>query len=188
MNCHTGAVLSFGTTWETAHPVAFDSIQLSAAQHNYPVHEKELLAVVCALEKWSNDLLGYPISVYTDHCTFEYFNSQQNLSHCQARWQEFMSQFELRIVYIHGEDNTVADLLSRLLDDDSPVTDANDEFTPNYQAWLADSKALPTVAMSLISADTQLLQDITKGYANDTFCQRVLAKVLVSLALEILTA
>lgn len=37
---HTGAILSFGKTWEIAHPVAYDSYQLNATEKNYPVHEK----------------------------------------------------------------------------------------------------------------------------------------------------
>jgi len=48
----TGTMLSFGPTWETAQPVAFDSMQLRDAKKNYPVHEKELLAVIRALKKW----------------------------------------------------------------------------------------------------------------------------------------
>ena len=51
-NWRTGAVLSVGPSWETAHPVAFDSMQLKGAEKNYPVHEKELLAIVHALKKW----------------------------------------------------------------------------------------------------------------------------------------
>ena len=47
----TGAVLSFGTSWETARPVAFDSSTLKDAELNYPVHEKELLAVIRAIKK-----------------------------------------------------------------------------------------------------------------------------------------
>lgn len=50
---HTGAVLSFGPTWETARPVAFDSMQLKGAELNYPVHEKELLGIICALRGWT---------------------------------------------------------------------------------------------------------------------------------------
>ena len=42
----TGATLSFGSTWETARPVAFDSAQLSSAEKSYPVHETELLVIV----------------------------------------------------------------------------------------------------------------------------------------------
>ena len=37
---HTGAVLSFGKTWETACPVAYDSYQLNDTEKNYPTHEK----------------------------------------------------------------------------------------------------------------------------------------------------
>jgi hypothetical protein len=37
---HTGAVLSYSLTWETACPVAFDSTQLKNAQVHYPTHEK----------------------------------------------------------------------------------------------------------------------------------------------------
>jgi hypothetical protein len=48
----TGAVLSYGLTRETARPVAFDSVALKDAQLNYPVHEKELLAIIRALQKW----------------------------------------------------------------------------------------------------------------------------------------
>ncbi len=43
---HTEAVLSWGTTWESAHPVAFDSFPFTGAQLNYPIHEKELLAII----------------------------------------------------------------------------------------------------------------------------------------------
>lgn len=46
----TGAVLSFGPSWETARPVAYDSTHLSGAELNYPVHEKELLAITCIEE------------------------------------------------------------------------------------------------------------------------------------------
>jgi RNase H-like domain found in reverse transcriptase len=45
-NTATGAVLSFGPTWKSAHPVAFDSHCLKDAELNYPTHEKELLAIL----------------------------------------------------------------------------------------------------------------------------------------------
>jgi hypothetical protein len=81
-NWRTGATLSFGPSWETAWPVAFDSMQLKSAELNYPVHEKELLAIVQALKKWCSDLLGGPIYMYTDHWTLENFDTQCDLSHC----------------------------------------------------------------------------------------------------------
>lgn len=63
----TGATLSFGPTWETAHPVAFDSLQLKSAKKNYPTHEKELLAIIRALKKWRTDLLSTHFYIYMDH-------------------------------------------------------------------------------------------------------------------------
>ena len=42
----TGAVLAFGPTWETARPVAFESRQMNGAEHNYPVHEQEMLVIM----------------------------------------------------------------------------------------------------------------------------------------------
>ena len=52
-NTATGAVLSFGTSWETAHPIAFNSKALKDAELNYPVqqHEKELLAILHGIRK-----------------------------------------------------------------------------------------------------------------------------------------
>ena len=76
----TGALLSFGKTWETARPVMFESMMLKGTQLNYPVHEKEMLAIIRALTKWQTDLLGVPFMVLTDHKTFENFNTQRDLS------------------------------------------------------------------------------------------------------------
>jgi hypothetical protein len=80
----TGAMLSYGPTPQTARPVAFDSMQLRNAQLNYPVHEKELLAIVRALKKWRIKLLGTPFTIYTDHRTLENFMTQRKLSRRQA--------------------------------------------------------------------------------------------------------
>src|ERR1700690_1059886 len=65
----TDATLSVGPSWELARPVAFDSMQLKGPEKNYPVHKKEMLAIVRSLKKWRADLLGIPIVIYTDHRT-----------------------------------------------------------------------------------------------------------------------
>jgi hypothetical protein len=137
-----GAVLSFGSTWATAHLVAYDSMALKEAQLNYPVHEKELLAIICALQKWRSDLLGSPITIYTDYCTLENFDQQKDLSRRQACWQEFMVQYDLSIIYIPGEDNSVADVLSRL---------------PNS---VDDLPPAPAAALLSVQTDPMLLQSI----------------------------
>jgi hypothetical protein len=158
----TGATLSFGPTWETARPVAFDSMQLKGAEKNYPVHEKELLAIIRALKKWRADLLGTSIYIYTDHRTLQNFDTQKDLSRRQLRWQEFMSQYDMSITYIRGEDNTVADALSRL--------------PPNC---FADERQNTVTAILSVTTDTSILKQILSGYEQDEFCKRV-AKTTMS--------
>ena len=50
--------------------IAFESRQLKAAEKNYPVHDKELLAMKYALVKFRVHLLGSkPFVIYTDHAS-----------------------------------------------------------------------------------------------------------------------
>jgi RNase H-like domain found in reverse transcriptase len=73
-NKSSGAVLSFGKTWKSACPVAFESRTFKGAQLHYPVHKKKMLSIIRALDKWRADLLGVPFLVYTDHKTLENFD------------------------------------------------------------------------------------------------------------------
>lgn len=161
----TGAVLSFGLTWETARPVAFDSMQLKGAELNYPVHEKELLGIIRALKKWRMDLMGCEFTVYTDHRTLENFNAQRDLSRRQLRWQEFLSQYECTISYIKGEDNTVADALSRL----PANTFADERAYDPHTLWSSSG----VNAVLRVATDSAVLEEIIAGYKTDSFCQKL---------------
>jgi len=192
----SGAVLSFGETWETACPVAFDSMTFKGAELNYPVHEKELLAIICALKQWQSDLIGASFLIYTDHKTLENFQHQKDLSHRQARWMEFLSQYDGRIVYVKGEDNCVADALSHIPMDQvisaSSSAGAGDQAFPLFHdihcsgkiaSILTTSNRGPIAAAAnlvaappafhetvlSISADHALLEEIKSGYKSDPF-------------------
>ncbi len=185
----TGAVLSYGETLDTARPVAFESAQLSGAELNYPVHEKELLVIVRALKKWRVDLLGVPFIVFTDHRTLENFNHQKHLSRRQARWQEFLGQYDFKIQYLKGSENSVADALSRL-PPDSAVPDSG----PPLPFPVAAMRLLRRASRSLVSlrppiipatpvapvralsaaSDPAWLIRIRNGYADDRWCRRLL--------------
>ena len=66
--------------------------------------------------------MGVPFTVLMDHKTLENFNTQWDLSRRQARWMEFMSQYDTKIVYMQGEDNTVANALSQVMAQDAATS------------------------------------------------------------------
>lgn len=170
----TGSVLSFGKSWESARPVAFDSMQFKDAKLNYPVHEKELLVIVRALKKWRSDLLGTHIFVYTNHQILENFETQHDLLRRQLRWQELLSQFEMTIVYIHGEDNTVADTLSHVRVD-SFVDKGG---APAFAVW---EHGAAVSAVLKVEMDVSMLDAIKKGYAQDDFAAKLLDSKMTSI-------
>ena len=94
-------------------PLAFMSKKMLDAECNYPVHEQELLAIVCALKEWEHLVSGREIIVLTDHDSLKYLKSQPKLTHRQQRWQEFLSRFNIKIHFTPGSTNVVADALSR---------------------------------------------------------------------------
>ena len=62
------------------------------------------MAIVTAFKEWHPELEGSPepINVIFDHKNLEYLMSSKQLSRCQARWSEFLSQFNFKISYKPG--------------------------------------------------------------------------------------
>jgi len=96
-------------------PLAFLSKKLTGAESRYPVHEQELLAIITALTSWRHYLSGtsVPVRVRTDHKSLIHFQTQPMLSGRQTRWLETLADYDYAIEYVKGEENGVADALSR---------------------------------------------------------------------------
>jgi hypothetical protein len=69
------------------HLVAYFSKSIALAECNYEIHDKELLAIIRALEQWRAELEGLhsKIQVYTDHRVLEYFMTKRQLTTRQAQ-------------------------------------------------------------------------------------------------------
>ncbi|KAJ3543853.1 hypothetical protein NM688_g5811 [Phlebia brevispora] len=120
-----GALLGQEPEWKTCRPAGFMSRKFTVAQHAYRVFEFETIAILEALSKWEDKLLGRHIQIVTDHKALEFFKTQPWLSQRQTRWMEYMSRFDYDIEYVKGETNKVADCLSRYY-----LNDADGEVHP----------------------------------------------------------
>jgi len=99
-------------------PVMYYSWTLTAPELNYDTHDKELLAIFEAFRNWRHYLEGStsPIDVIMDHKNLEYFFTSKVLSHWQARWSEFLSEFNLVICFHPGKLGDKPDALTRWWD------------------------------------------------------------------------
>ena len=94
--------------------ICYASKTLIKAQINYTTTEKELLAVVYALEKFQPYILGSKIIIYTDHAALKYLLSKKEAKQRLIRCVLLLQEFDFEIKDKNGSENSVADHLSRL--------------------------------------------------------------------------
>ena len=123
----TGAVLSQEGEDGKWHPVAFHFESMSDAERNYEIYDKEMLAIIRALQAWRHYLEGLPsvFEIQSDHKNLEYWKTVQNLTCRQARWALYLLQFEFVISHKPGTSNGRADALSRRPDHQKDDADDN---------------------------------------------------------------
>ena len=111
-------ILSTFTPDGKLHPIAFHSRTFTSPELNYDVHDKELLAIFEAFQRWRHYLEGSatPIDVVTDHKNLEYFSTTRLLTRRQAQWSEYLSQFNLIIRFRPGRLGMKPDSLTRRWD------------------------------------------------------------------------
>ena len=71
-NFTVGAILEQPDALNRWHPITYYSKSLQPAEQNYKIHDKELLAIILALEHFRHYLEGHvkPIEIWTDHGNF----------------------------------------------------------------------------------------------------------------------
>ena len=103
-----GAVLM-----QEGQPIAYFSEKLSGTALNYPTYDKELYALVRALETWQHYLWPKQFVIHTNHQSLKHLKGQGKLNKRHAKWLEFIEPFPYVIKYKQGKENIVADALSK---------------------------------------------------------------------------
>ncbi|GMF43211.1 unnamed protein product [Phytophthora fragariaefolia] len=91
--------------------IACFSRSLTDTQRKYSTMEWELLSVVQILKEYRTMLLGFPVTIHTDHKNLLY---SQESSLRVKRWKLLLEEYRLSVQYVPGVQNIGADAFSRL--------------------------------------------------------------------------
>lgn len=142
-----GAVLM-----QEGHPVAYISRHLKGQQLHLSIYEKELLAVVFAVQKWRHYLLNTHFIIRTDQRIFKYLLEQRLNTPMQQQWLLKLLEFDCEIQYIQDKDNLVADALSRV-------------------------EGSEVLSMALSVTDCDLFKRIQDGYDKDPVTKKLIEEL-----------
>lgn len=116
-----GGCLSQLDDQKKLRPVAYFSRRLSGMEANYPIHDKEMLAIISCMKEWQAELksTSKPFTILTDHRNLSYFASKKLLNERQVRYNDVLQQFIFEIKWRSGDSSERPDALSRR-DQDKP--------------------------------------------------------------------
>lgn len=90
-------------------------MSMTSTEQNYEIYDKELMAIVLAYKVWRHLLEGaeHSVEVVSNHHNLEYWSMARMLTHRQARWALFLSQFNYFIIHQARRSMGKLDTLSR---------------------------------------------------------------------------
>lgn len=108
-----GAVLSQGEI-PGDRPIQYYSKTLNDAQTRYSTIEKELLAIIMAVEAFRHYVYGREFLIITDHKPLCFLFGHKNINGRLHRWRLALMEYNFKIQHRSGAQNNVADALSRI--------------------------------------------------------------------------
>ena len=111
-----GAILLQESDDGQYHPVAYASRELKGGEPKYHSSKLEFLALKWAVTEQFREYLQYqPFIVWTDNNLLTYILTTPNLDALGHRWVAALARYNMKLQYLKGSDNKIADTLSRLL-------------------------------------------------------------------------
>ena len=113
-----GCVLEQRDEEGNSFPIVFFSRKLTPGQRKWSPRDKEIYAIVSALRKYATWIGNNRVTILTDHQALEgwhreHVDTPSGPSVRRGRWHKTFSCFRLKVVYLPGRDNAVADAWSR---------------------------------------------------------------------------
>ena len=81
------------------NPLAFISQKLTATQCQWVTIEREAYAIVWALERFRDLVLGHRITVYCDHNPLQYIKESATKSAKLLRWALALQEYSIEVKY-----------------------------------------------------------------------------------------
>ena len=118
-----GAVLLQESDYGQYHPVAYASWELKGGEPKYHSSKLEFLALKWAVTEQFCEYLQYqPFTVRTDNNPLTYILTTPNLDALGHRWVAALAGYNMKLEYLKGSNNKIADTLSQL-----PLEKLNEE-------------------------------------------------------------
>ncbi|KAL8103695.1 hypothetical protein AgCh_028042 [Apium graveolens] len=140
---------------QNEHPIAYFSKVLGQRARMKSIYEKELMAIVLAVQKWRHYLLGHTFVIRTDQKSLKFLMEQKEVGMDYQCWLSKLMGYHFQIVYKSGVMNKAADALSRLSNEGMGL---NNMITGGEVHWQEIEKELQ--GDNFIQ---QLKDDLTKG-------------------------
>ena len=134
---------------QEGHPIAFISKEFSEKNALLSAYERELLALVFAVNKWQHYLMNLPFVFRTDQQSLKFLLDHKMATPFQQKWLSKLAGFDFTVEYKCGSENRAVDALSRI---------------PSTQLF----------TMAVSSIHSQLMSDLQRHWNSDTKMQQII--------------
>ncbi|KAF5698706.1 reverse transcriptase domain-containing protein, partial [Fusarium globosum] len=149
------------------HPIAFYSHKMHGAELNYPIYDKEFLAIVNCFKEFRHYLRGskHPVKVFTDHKNIAHFATTQELNRRQLRYAEYLCEFDFTIAHCKGTDNGRADAISRRHDFNTGIVKTKQQILEkNLQGDYQFTQPVKTIARTTATETSNKERDFLREF------------------------